>query len=181
MIKKLLAIVLLSCSVKAATIYYTSTNAFVAGTNTIYGVITTLSNSVVGSTFVSSNNLVTSSWSSLLTTNLYSNNSTVTNLATLGSVKIGGSSGSTISKVLFGGDTLDFGSVATNALATLPITVTGAGTNGVVILNVVSPNANFVYNAVISATNTVTVRAANISINAVDPAATSVNVLVFQP
>lgn len=178
------------------TLSIVSSNQFKTGTNNIYlntlTNLATLSNSIVSSIFVSSNTLVTSNWSSLTATNLASNtsltasNAVITNLlsvsglSTLTGGAIIGSSGSQILQILKGSGDLDFGSIPTNQIATLTIIVNGAGTNSTVFLNVLSPDTNLTYSAVVNATNTVTVRAANISINAVDPASSGFVTTVLQ-
>jgi len=193
MFKNLLLAVLLSVSSFGATFYTVSSNQFVGGTNGIYQAslqnLATLSNSISSSVYVSSNALISTNWSALNTTlgtlataniaTLNSGSSTVTNNLTAGGLIIG--DGTAVTKILTAATTLDFPATATNSISTLTITVTGAGTNGCAFINVVTPNSNFTYTATIEATNTVTVRAANISTNdAVNPAATSVRAVVFQ-
>lgn len=193
MIKNLLALVLFGASTLGATFSTVSSNQFVNGTNGIYQAslanLGILSNSISSSIYVSSNALISTNWSALNSTTathstaqvatLSSGSSTVTNNITAGGLIVGG--GTAITQILTGATTLDFPATATNSISTLTMTVTGAGTNGCVFLNVVSPNSNFTYTATIEATNTVTVRAANISTNdAVNPAPTSVRAVVFQ-
>src|SRR5678816_1406480 len=193
MFKNLLLLVLLLVESRAATTTFltVSSNQFKTGTNGIYlqGVanLGTLSNAIL-STYVSSNALVSTNWTNFISFSathnsaaigsLTSGSSTVTNNLTAGGLILGG--GTAITKILTGTATLDFPSTATNAISTLTITVAGAGTNGCAFVNIVSPNANFTYGCTIESTNTVTVRAANISIAPVDPAATSARVVVFQ-
>jgi hypothetical protein len=89
-------------------------------------------------------------------------------------------SGAQITKVLTGSASLNFGSIATTASADLTITVTGAAVGDEVSLALpASPTAGIVFNAFVSAANTVTVRASNITANAVDPAEATYGVLVF--
>jgi hypothetical protein len=176
-----------------ATFSTVSSNQFKLGTNGIYTAslanLTTLSNSITSSIYVSSNALISTNWSAINSTTathssaqvgaLTSGSSIVTNNLSAGGLIIGG--GTAITKILSATATLDFPATATNQISTLTITVTGAGTNGCAFVNIVTPNSNFTYTATIEATNTVTVRAANISINnAVDPAATAARVVVFQ-
>jgi hypothetical protein len=191
MFKTFLLSVWLVSSSFGASFSTVSSNQFKVGTNGIYTTsvanLGTLSNSFA-SVYVSSNALIATNWSALNSTTathstaqiatLTTGSSTVTNNITASGLILGG--GTVITKILTGTATLDFPSTATNAISTLTITVAGAGTNGCAFLNIVSPNSNFTYGATIEATNTVTVRAANISINAVDPAATSARVVVFQ-
>ena len=67
--------------------------------------------------------------------------------------------------------TLDFGSIAAAAQADLTITVTGASTGDSVSLGLpASPTAGIVFNAFVSAANTVKIRATNITAAAIDPA-----------
>lgn len=83
-------------------------------------------------------------------------------------------------KILSAAAELDFGSIVTNAVVDLTITVTGADTNSVVLLGLpAAANASVVFNAFVSATNTVTVRAANISTASVDPATGSYRATVI--
>lgn len=77
--------------------------------------------------------------------------------------------------------TLDFGSIAAAASADLTITVTGASTGDPVSLSLPSaPAAGIVFNTFVSAANTVTVRASNITGSPVDPASASYTVQVFK-
>ena len=105
--------------------------------------------------------------------------SATTTLTGTTGLSVGG--GDTVLKILTGAATLNFGSVSTNSAADLTITVTGAGTNSVVILGL-PPGAhtNIVYTGFVSATNTVTVRAQNISLEDTDPAAGSFRATVLQ-
>lgn len=89
-------------------------------------------------------------------------------------------SGATISKVLSGSASLNFGSISAAAQEDLTITVTGAATGDEVIMALpASPAAGIVFNAFVSAANTVTVRATNITASAVDPAAATYGVIVL--
>ena len=89
-------------------------------------------------------------------------------------------SGATISKVLSGSASLNFGSISAAAQADLTITVTGAATGDEVILALpASPTAGIVFNAFVSAADTVTVRATNITAAPVDPAAATYGVIVL--
>lgn len=89
-------------------------------------------------------------------------------------------SGATIAKVLSGSASLNFGSIASAAQADLTITVTGAAAGDEVIMGLpAAPAAGIVFNAFVSAANTVTVRASNISGAPVDPAAATYNVIVL--
>jgi len=89
-------------------------------------------------------------------------------------------SGATIAKVLSGSASLNFGSIAAAAQADLTITVTGAAAGDEVIMGLpAAPAAGIVFNAFVSAANTVTIRASNISAASVDPAAATYNVIVL--
>jgi hypothetical protein len=89
-------------------------------------------------------------------------------------------SGSTITKALSASASLDFGSISTASQASLTITVTGAAVGDEVIMALpAAPAAGLVFNAFVSAANTVTVRASNISGAPVDPAAATYGVIVL--
>lgn len=88
--------------------------------------------------------------------------------------------GNTITKVLSGSASLDFPSIAAVSQADLTITVTGAAVGDEVILSLpAAPAAGLVFNAFVSAANTVTVRASNITAAAVDAAAATFGVIVI--
>mgnify|MGYP000415612549 CR=1 FL=1 len=79
-------------------------------------------------------------------------------------------SGTKVAEILTATAALDFGIIAAAASADLTITVTGAAVNDGVILGLpAAPTAGIVYQAFVSATNTVTVRATNITAAAIDP------------
>ena len=89
--------------------------------------------------------------------------------------------GSTIAGVLKATATLDFASINAAASADLTITVTGAAVGDIVGLALpAAPAAGLVFNAFVSATNTVTVRASNITAAPVDAASASYSVVVTQ-
>lgn len=89
-------------------------------------------------------------------------------------------SGATLSKVLAGSATLDFPSIATTASADLTITVTGAAVGDEVVLALpAAPAAGLVFNAFVSAANTVTVRASNITASPVDAGSATYGVIVL--
>lgn len=79
--------------------------------------------------------------------------------------------------------TLDFGSIAAgNGVADLTITVTGAAVGDPVALSLPAAiNSGLVFNAFVSAANTVKVRATNISAGAINPASASFTVAVIKP
>lgn len=86
-----------------------------------------------------------------------------------------------LTKLLSATATLDFGSIAAAASSDLTITVTGAATGDAVAIGLpASPAAGIVFFGFVSATNTVTVRAMNITGSAVDPASATYRATVFQ-
>lgn len=88
--------------------------------------------------------------------------------------------GSTITELTAATASLNFGSIATTASADLTITVAGAAVGDYVTLALpAAPAAGIVFNAFVSAANTVTVRATNVTADAVDPAAATYGVLVI--
>lgn len=93
---------------------------------------------------------------------------------------IAGTGSATITKVLTATATLDFPSIAAATQASLTITVTGAAVGDEVIMALpAAPAAGLVFNAFVSATNTVTIRASNISGSPVDAASASYGVIVI--
>lgn len=77
--------------------------------------------------------------------------------------------------------TLDFPSIASQAKADLTIVVNGAAVGDAVFLGLpVAPAAGLVFNAFVSAANTVTVRASNTSSGSVDAAAAVYRAVVFR-
>lgn len=90
--------------------------------------------------------------------------------------------GERVEAVLLGSATLDFGPIAAAAQADLTITVTGAAVNDDVSLGLpAAPAAGIVFNAFVSAANTVTIRATNITAATVDPASATYKVAVIKP
>lgn len=76
---------------------------------------------------------------------------------------------------------LNFASINAAASADLTITVAGAAVNDSVALGLpAAPTAGIVFNAFVSAANTVTVRATNITAGAVDPASATYRVTVIK-
>lgn len=107
------------------------------------------------------------------------NNSFVVDKST-GKIAIGG--GTPISKILSATATLDFPSISTNTSSDLTITVTGATTGSSVELGLTSsPTAGIVFMGFVSAADTVTVRAFNVTGSSINPASQSfrATVLVF--
>lgn len=93
-------------------------------------------------------------------------------------ISIGG--GGSITKILTGSATLDFGSIVTLLSADLTITVTGAAVGDPVMLALpASPTAGIIFNGYVSATNTVTIRGFNITALSVDPASATYKAIVF--
>jgi len=89
--------------------------------------------------------------------------------------------GLTVTNVLGASASLNFGSIAAAEQADLTITVSGAAANNAVVLGLpASPAAGIVFNAFVSATNTVTVRATNVTALAVNPDAATYSVVVLQ-
>jgi hypothetical protein len=94
------------------------------------------------------------------------------------SVAIGG--GAAITKVLTASATLDFASIAAAGSEDKTITVTGAAVGDPVALSLPAAiDAGLVFNAFVSAANTVTVRATNASAGAIDAASASFRVAVI--
>ena len=89
-------------------------------------------------------------------------------------------SGVAITKVLSATASLDFGSISAVSQASLTITVTGAAVGDEVVMALpAAPAAGIVFNAFVSAANTVTIRASNITASPVDPAAANYGVIVI--
>lgn len=89
-------------------------------------------------------------------------------------------SGALVSSVLTGSAALNFPSIDAVSQADLTITVTGATVGSEVSLALpAAPTAGIIFNAFVSATNTVTVRASNITAGAIDPDSATFSVLVF--
>lgn len=79
--------------------------------------------------------------------------------------------GTTLKRLLSASANLDFPSIAAHTTADLTITVTGALVGDSVSLGPpAAPVSGIIWSAFVSATNTVTVRAANITAGAIDPA-----------
>jgi hypothetical protein len=89
-------------------------------------------------------------------------------------------SGALVSSILTGSAALNFPSIAAAAQADLTITVTGAVVGSEVVMALpAAPAAGIIFNAFVSATDTVTIRATNITALAVDPASATYSVIVF--
>jgi hypothetical protein len=101
------------------------------------------------------------------------------NLAIAGTLKIG-SSGTPIVRCFSAIATLDFPSIPAQSSSDLTITVTGAATGDTVIVGrPAAPTTGIITTAFVSAANTVTVRAHNITAGAIDPASASYRVAVL--
>lgn len=88
--------------------------------------------------------------------------------------------GATLTKLLTASAALDFPSISAVSQASLTITVTGAAVGDEVAMGLpAAPAAGIVFNAFVSAANTVTIRATNVTAAPVDPASATYSVLVF--
>lgn len=103
-----------------------------------------------------------------------------TGVVALGTITIGG--GTNVTGILSATDTLDFGSIAPDSFEDLTITVTGAATGDAVALGLpTTPDTAVVYQGWVSATNTVTVRAMNVTTaDAVEPSSGTFRATVIQ-
>jgi hypothetical protein len=89
--------------------------------------------------------------------------------------------GGILNKLLTATAALNFGSIAAGASADLTITLNGAAVGDSVALGLPNPpTSGIVYQAFVSAANTVTVRATNITAGAIDPASMTFRVTVMQ-
>ena len=92
----------------------------------------------------------------------------------------GSNGGAVITSALAATASLNFPSIAAASQSDLTITVPGAAVGSFVVLSLPSvPAAGLTFNAFVSAANTVTVRASNITAAAVDEAALTFGVLVL--
>lgn len=88
--------------------------------------------------------------------------------------------GATLTKLRTASASLDFPSISAVSQADLTITVAGAAVGDEVAMALpAAPTAGIVFNAFVSAANTVTIRASNITASPVNPAAATYGVLVF--
>lgn len=84
-------------------------------------------------------------------------------------------------RVLTATAALDFGSIAAVTSEDLTIAVTGAALGDTVALGLpAAPTAGIVFTGFVSAADTVTVRATNITAGAVDPASAEITAMVFK-
>lgn len=89
--------------------------------------------------------------------------------------------GGRIVDVLHAKPTLDFGSIAANLAADLDVTISGARANDICLVGPpFAPDAEISFTAFVESANTVTVRAANNSAGAVNPAAAVYRVMVYK-
>lgn len=87
------------------------------------------------------------------------------------SLRVNTTNGTAVDLIASATATLDFPSISAGGQQDLTITVTGASTGDVVQLGLpAAPTAGVVFNAFVSAANTVTVRASNITGSPIDPA-----------
>lgn len=88
--------------------------------------------------------------------------------------------GATLSKLLTATATLDFPSISAVSQQSLTISVPGAAVGDEVAMALpAAPTAGIVFNAFVSAADTVTIRATNVTASPVDPASASYSVIVF--
>jgi hypothetical protein len=88
--------------------------------------------------------------------------------------------GATVNKILANSATLDFTSIGAGAQGSLTITVVGATVGNAVALALpAAPAAGLAFDAFVSATDTVTVRASNVSGSPVDAGPATYGVIVF--
>ena len=93
---------------------------------------------------------------------------------------IAGTGTAAITKVLTATASLNFPSISAASQSDLTITVTGAAVGDEVIMSLpAAPAAGLVFNAFVSAADTVTIRASNITASPVDAAAASYGVIVI--
>jgi hypothetical protein len=98
---------------------------------------------------------------------------------TVGAIQVGGTT-TKVSKILTNTATLDFASISSGTTADLTITVTGCAAGDSVFLGLPSaPPAGVVFTGFVSAANTVTVRAANVTAGAIDPASATYRATTF--
>lgn len=88
--------------------------------------------------------------------------------------------GSTITKVRSASASLNFPSISAAAQADLAIAVVGAAVGDEVIMALpAAPTAGLIFNAFVSATDVVTIRASNITAAPIDAAAATYGVIVI--
>ena len=88
--------------------------------------------------------------------------------------------GATVTKILTASASLNFPSISAVSQADLTISVPGAAVGDEVIMGLpAAPAAGLIFNMFVSAADTVTVRASNITASPVDPAAATFGVIVI--
>lgn len=107
-------------------------------------------------------------------------NVTVTGIVSgTGGLSVGG--GATIVSMLSATAVLDFASIPANTSADLTITVTGAAANDIAMAGPpTTQTSGIVISAFVSAANTVTIRAANVTVGAIDPASATYRASVIR-
>ena len=89
--------------------------------------------------------------------------------------------GGRITDVLHATATIDFGSIAANLAADSDVTINGARANDIcIVAPPAGPDAEITFTAFVESNNTVTVRAANNSAGAVNPASGTYRIMVFK-
>ena len=89
--------------------------------------------------------------------------------------------GGRIVDVLHATATIDFGSISANLAADSDVTINGARANDIcVVAPPGAPDAEITFTAFVESANTVTVRAANNSAGAVNPASGTYRVMVYK-
>ncbi len=134
---------------------------------------------------VNAYSLVTATWSSFTVGTLnYTTSSGGAISATAlsaGTLTIGGAQATTVSGILTTNATVDIGATGTNVTSTVTVTLPGATTNCTVAFQLIDPHPSFRYNAFVSAADTITLYASNISItNAINPPAIGARFTVFK-
>jgi hypothetical protein len=77
---------------------------------------------------------------------------------------------------------MDYGSIAAGSSVEATVTVTGAATTDLAIVNFpTAMNTGLIWQATVSAANTVSIRVANTTASAIDPTAKTVLVMVLKP
>jgi len=93
---------------------------------------------------------------------------------------IAGSGSTSLTKILTASAALDFPSISAASQSDLTIAVPGAAVNDEVSIGLpAAPTAGLVFNAFVSAADTVTVRATNITASPINPASATFAVIVF--
>ena len=99
-----------------------------------------------------------------------------------GTTKLG-TNGTAMAAIYSATASLDFPSILATSTTNLTMTVTGAGTNSTVNISTINGTGSpfgIILGAWVSATDTVTVKAANVTVGAIDPAAMVIRATVTQ-